>query len=157
MVKKAPKRKVEATPLPARDRNAHAFRTLHFARDAKHAGITDAELCDAIRDLERAQGDELRGGVWKKRLAKNRYRAILIAKQEHYWIFVYLFAKKDRENIEPKELVAFKKLSKDYAAAPASAWRAMLQNGDLKEICHDDEDQEGAEGTGAKGRLRGDS
>ena len=86
------------------------------------------------RELEKGQGDALGGQVWKKRLNENRSRSIVLTKPGDYWIFVYLFAKKDRENIDPDELAAFKKLSKDYAAAPASTWKAILENGDLKEI-----------------------
>jgi len=45
---------------------------------------------------------------------------------------VYLFAKNDRENITPKELKAFRKLSGDYRSADIEL---MLKNGDLDEIC----------------------
>ncbi len=54
---------------------SRAFVTRHFAKDAKAAGIEQAELCEAIEDLEKGQGDSLGGGVWKKRLDKNRYRS----------------------------------------------------------------------------------
>ena len=47
-------------------------------------------------------------------------------------MFVYLFAKKDKENITSKELRAFKKLAGDYQSADVGA---MLKNGDLHEIC----------------------
>ena len=116
---------------------ARAYKTRHFAKDCKAAGISDEELCKAVGELDKGLGDSLGGGVWKKRLDKNRYRSILLGKQATYWVFTYLFAKKDRENIDADELAAFKKLSKDYAAAPASTWKAMLENGDLKEICND--------------------
>jgi hypothetical protein len=127
---------------PAQETALKAFKTRHFAKDAKAAGIADDELCDAIDELQKGQGDPLGANVWKKRLAKNRYRSILVSKPAHYWLFVYLFAKKDRENIDPDELATFKKLSKDYAAAPLASWKAMIKNGDLKEICDDEEDRE---------------
>ena len=57
------------------------------------------------------------GGVFKKRLNDNLHRSIILAKGGKYWIYEYLFAKKDRENIENDEL---------------------LVNGDFVEICHDD-------------------
>lgn len=79
---------------------ARVFKTKHFAKTAKAAGIDDAELCEAVSELEKSQGDDLGAGVWKKRLGLNRYRSILISKTSSYWIFVYLFAKKDRENID---------------------------------------------------------
>lgn len=78
------------------------------------------------------QGDSLGGGVWKKRLDKNRKRAIVLTKVDRFWVYVYLFAKKDRENISAKELKAFKKLSDDYQSADVDR---MVKNGDLHEIC----------------------
>ena len=54
-----------------------------------------------------------------------------------HWIFAYLYAKKDRENITPDELTGFKKLAKDYARATASEIVQLLKDTDLLEICHD--------------------
>ena len=58
------------------------------------------------------QADDLGGGVFKKRLSKNTYRSIILAKGGSCWIFEYSFAKKDRENIGEDELRAFRKLAK---------------------------------------------
>lgn len=115
-----------------------AFKTPYFAKQAKDAGIGDHDLCDAVTALQRGQGDPLGGGVWKKRLDKNRQRAIVLSKVGGFWVCVYLFAKKDRENITPKELRAFKKLSGDYQTADVEQ---MLKNGDLHEICKDEQDE----------------
>lgn len=48
-----------------------------------------------------------------------------------------LYAKKDRENIASDELVAFKKLAKDYIAASETNIAAQLKENHLVEICHD--------------------
>ncbi len=37
----------------------------------------------------------------------------------------------------PKELVAFKKLSKNYAEASAQNIAELVKDGELLEICHD--------------------
>ena len=108
------------------------FKTPYFGKQAKEARISDSELCDAAAELQKGQGDSLGGGVWKKRLDKNRHRGIVLVKTDAFWVYVYLFAKKDRENITPKELKAFKKLSGDYQSADIGR---MLENGDLHEIC----------------------
>ncbi|QOT82064.1 type II toxin-antitoxin system RelE/ParE family toxin [Cupriavidus basilensis] len=113
------------------------FKTSWFSKTASKAGIDDAELCEAAQELMLSQGDDLGGGVWKKRLNKNRHRSIVLNKVGKRWIFTYLFAKKDRENISDKELEGFKKLSKDYAAASASQIAGLLGQGELLEICHD--------------------
>ena len=46
-------------------------------------------------------------------------------------------AKKDRENIAPDELAAFKKLAKDYGSASDVKITALLNDKELLEICHD--------------------
>lgn len=46
--------------------------------------------------------------------------------------------KKDRENITPDELLAFKRLAKDYGNASEAQIAALLKDEDLLEICHDD-------------------
>ena len=115
------------------------FITSHFAKSAKRAGIPFEELHNAGRELAKGQGNSLGGGVWKKRLDKNRQRSIVLAKAGDFWIFVYLFAKKDRENITARELTGFKKLAKDYGALDDAKLAAMLKNGDLEEITDGDE------------------
>lgn len=83
------------------------------------------------------QADDLGGGVYKKRLNENLHRSIIVAKAGRHWIFAYLYAKKDRENIASDELVAFKKLAKDYSSATDTYIADQLQGNDLVEICHD--------------------
>ena len=85
------------------------------------------------------QSDDLGGGVYKKRLNDNMHRSIIIAKAGQHWIYVYLYAKKDRENIAPDELAAFKKLAKDYGSASDVKIAALLNDKELLEICHDNQ------------------
>lgn len=42
------------------------------------------------------------------------HRSIILAKGGRYWIFEYLFAKKDRANIEDDKLKDFRTLAKSY-------------------------------------------
>lgn len=81
------------------------------------------------------QVDDLGGGVFKKRLGKNLYRSIIVAKGGHYWVFEYLFAKKDRANIAEDELIEFRKLAKAYALLNDEQIRRLVQNHAWKEIC----------------------
>jgi hypothetical protein len=115
-----------------------AFKTGRFAKDAKKAKIKDVELCVAIQQVLLGQVDDLGGGVFKKRLNNNLHRSILLAKGGKYWIYEYLFAKKDRDNIENAELLAFRFLAKIYAGLTAHQLDQLLINKDLLEICHDD-------------------
>ncbi len=115
---------------------SRAFKTAWFVKHARKAGISDAILCAAFHEIQIGQCDDLGGGVFKKRLAKNDYRAIILTKNGGHWIYVYLFAKKDRSNIDEKELVAFRKLSSAYAALTIDQLIVLIDNGDLQEICN---------------------
>lgn len=115
-----------------------AFKTAWFAKEAGKAKIADKELCHAIRQVMQGQADDLGGGVYKKRLNDNMHRSIIIAKAGRHWMYAYLYAKKDRENIAPDELAAFKKLAKDYGSASDVRIAALLNDKELLEICHDD-------------------
>lgn len=65
------------------------------------------------------------------------HRSIIVAMSGRHWIYAYLYAKKDRENIAPDELAGFKKLAKDYSSASDARIAALLRDGELLEICHD--------------------
>ena len=114
-----------------------AFKTARFAKDAKKAKIKDEELCQAIRQVMLGQADDLGGGVFKKRLNDNLHRSIILAKGGQYWVYEYLFAKKDRDNIEDDELLAFRLLAKSYAGLKEHQLGQLIANGDFVEICHD--------------------
>jgi hypothetical protein len=115
-----------------------AFKTAWFAKHPKKARISDAVLCAAFREIKLGQCDDLGGGVFKKRLANNDYRSIILTKNRGQWVYEYLFAKKDRESIDDRELVAFRKLSSAYAALTRDQLGLLCVAGDLLEICNDD-------------------
>ena len=117
--------------------NLRAFKTARFSKDAKKAKITDVELCQAIEQVLLSKVDDLGGGVFKKRLNDNLHRSIILAKGGKYWVFEYLFAKKDRSNIENDELLAFRLLANSYAGLTQLQVNQLLLNGDFVEICHD--------------------
>ena len=91
----------------------------------------------AIQQVMAGQADDLGGGVFKKRLNDNLHRSIIVAKGGRYWVYAFLFAKQDRANISPDELVAFTKLAAAYAQMTASEVNTGLRNSDLLEICDD--------------------
>ncbi len=91
-----------------------AFKTAWFAKAARKAHIADVDICAAISQVESGKADDLGGGVYKKRLRKNQYRSILLAKARKFWVYEYLFAKQDRANLDDDQLAAFRKLAKAY-------------------------------------------
>ncbi len=114
---------------------ARVFKTAWFTKAARKAHIPDEELCSAIRQVMLGQGDDLGGGVFKKRLRKNQYRSIILARAGHYWVYEYLFAKQDRANIEDDELADFRKLVKAYARLTIHQVNQLIREDDWKEIC----------------------
>lgn len=121
-----------------RSPQSRVFKTARFSKDAKKARISDADLCAAIRQVMAGQADDLGGGVFKKRLNDNMHRSIILAKGGRYWVYEYLFAKKDRDNIEDDELTAFRSLAKAYAGLTDVQIAALMSGKDIVEICHDD-------------------
>jgi hypothetical protein len=111
------------------------FKTAWFTKAARKAHIPDEELCSAIRQVMLGQADDLSGAVFKKRLRKNQYRSIILARAGHYWVYEYLFAKQERANIEEHELADFRKLVKAYAALTTYQVNQLIRENDWMEIC----------------------
>ena len=119
------------------NRTARTFKTAWFAKAARKALIDDEALCKAIAEVQAGQADDLGGGVFKKRLDKNRRRSIILAKGRRYWVYAYLFAKQDRANIDEDELRAFRKLADLYAGKTDVEIEKELKAKELAEICDD--------------------
>ena len=83
-----------------------------------------------------SQADSLGGGVFKKRLNRNMHRAIILTRGGRYWVYEYLFAKKDRDNIGDDELAAFRRLAGVYASLNDQQVIQLIANGAFQEICH---------------------
>jgi len=108
------------------------FKTKWFHKAAGKAGIADRELWRAVR----GQGIDLGGNVWKKRLDDNRQRGIVLGKVGHTWVFVFLFAKRDRDNIDARELRAFRKLAADVGRHTDVDIATLVALNEWAEICN---------------------
>ena len=115
------------------------FKAAWFAKAAKKALIKDDGLCEAMGEVFKGQCDDLGGGVYKKRLNKNMHRSIVLSRGRRLWVYEYLFAKKDRDNIEDDELAGFRKLAKAYDTLTEKQLSKLLEGKDLTEICNGDE------------------
>lgn len=120
---------------------ARVFKTAWFSKTARKSGIADLELCAAIREVMLGQAVDLGGGVFKKRLDKNRARSIILARGGKRWVYEYLFAKKDRENIGATELADFRKLAKAYEGLTEERVTRLINEGDWVEICGESEQE----------------
>jgi hypothetical protein len=119
--------------------SGRVFKTAWFSKAALKAHIPDRELCTAIRQVILGQADDLGGGVYKKRLGKNLYRSIIVARGGQFWVYAFLFAKKDRANIGENDLAKFRALAGLYARKTADDILKESSLGEIEEICHDKE------------------
>ena len=117
---------------------SRVFKAARFAKASRKAGISDEQLCVAIAQVMQGQADDLGGGVFKKRLNDNRHRSIILAKGGRYWIYEYLFAKQDRDNIDADEIKAFRALAKNYAELSEAQVTELVTQRFFVEICHGD-------------------
>lgn len=122
---------------PKLQSTARVFKTAWFAKAARKAHVPDAELCRAAHAAMAGKLDDLGGGVFKKRLHDNMLRSIILAEVERHWVYEYLFAKKDRENIDANEIAGFRVLAKAYARLSAEQVEALIGDRHFLEICHD--------------------
>jgi hypothetical protein len=51
-------------------------------------------MCEILRELSEGKAIDLGGGVFKKRLGKNDYRSIIVAKSDLYWVLEFLLRKR---------------------------------------------------------------
>ncbi len=100
----------------------------------RKALISDQELCSAIQQVILGQAVDLGGGVYKKRLGKNRFRSIILAKGGRNWVYEYLFAKKDLDNISVIDLENFRKLARSYEGLTDREIGELIANQDWMEI-----------------------
>jgi hypothetical protein len=119
---------MNTAPLP------RAFKTAWFNKAAKKALIRDKELREAIREVLLGQADDLGGGVFKKRLKDNRYRSLILTKSAEYWVYEFLFAKSDRDNIDAAELQALRSLAKSYANLSSKQVKALIDDHHFYEL-----------------------
>ncbi|MES2392377.1 MAG: type II toxin-antitoxin system RelE/ParE family toxin [Acidobacteriota bacterium] len=116
-------------------RAERVFKTDWFAKVARKGRISDSELCAAIQQVMLGQADDLGGGVFKKRLGRNLYRSILLTRSGQFWVYEYLFAKKDQANISEGQLMQYRRLAKLYAEITEGELETLLEKGKWEEIC----------------------
>lgn len=119
-----------------------------FARFARHERIIDAQLCDAIARAERGLIDaDLGGGVIKQRLARpgkgrsGGYRVLIAYRTGERAVFLYGFAKNERDNIDAADLADLKRRTADLLAADEDTIEAAIADDQLKEV-HCDQEEE---------------
>ena len=124
------------------------FKTRWFSRYARRERIEDESLCDAIERAERGIADaDLGGGVIKQRVARKGqgrsggYRMLIAYRSEDRSVFLYGFAKNERENIEHDELATLRDIAAGWLEANEERLKHEMEEGVLVEVRYDKEER----------------
>ena len=121
------------------------YKTKVFDRWANEQGLTDQSLCQAVKEMNAGLIDaDLGGGLYKKRVARTGqgksggFRTLVATNKGDRWIFVFGFAKNERDNINKKEQESLKVLANQLLALPKQDLLRMQSKFKLIEVnCHD--------------------
>ena len=112
------------------------FKTKWFMRYARQEKLEDHSLCDAIERAERGLVDaDLGGGIIKQRVARTGqgrsggYRLLIAYHSGKRAVFLYGFAKSERDNIEADELETLKEIGRRGLRQKKSALNMQLKRG----------------------------
>ena len=125
------------------------FKTKWFGRYARRERIADASLQEAVDRAERGLVDaDLGGGIIKQRVARagqgrsGGYRTLMAYRAGTRAVFLYGFAKSERENIAPDELETLREIGATWLAADATRIADALKGDALQEV--EDDESKGA-------------
>jgi hypothetical protein len=117
------------------------FVTRWFERFARKEKISAARFCEAVARAERGLIDaELGGGLIKQRIARKGegrsggYRTVIAYRTKDRAIFLYGFAKNERENVGGDDLEDLKKTAAIFLAFGKDDLAQAVAAGQLKEI-----------------------
>jgi hypothetical protein len=120
------------------------FKTRYFARFARQESILDETLAKAVRDAESGLiAAELGGGLIKLRVARPGrgksagYRTVIAYSRGRRAVFLLGFAKNERENIDPKQLVDLKAAATGILSQNDHALDLQIEEGRLQEVHYD--------------------
>jgi len=112
-----------------------------FARWARKERLADGLLRVAVREMRSGLMDaNLGGGLLKKRVARpgggksGGYRTILAADLRERWVFLYGFAKSERDDLDDDELRELKRLAQSYLALSEETIDRLIDDGKLIEV-----------------------
>jgi hypothetical protein len=118
-------------------------------RYAKQERIADHSLCDAIERAELGLVDaDLGGGIIKQRVARTGqgrsggFRILVGYRSGNLAVFLYGFAKNERENIEPAELETLREIGAAWIEAKKEHLENAIKEGILTEVSYDNKKSE---------------
>jgi hypothetical protein len=123
------------------------FKTKWVGRFARRERIRDDDLVEAVRRVGRGLIDaDLGAGIIKQRVARagqgrsGGFRMLLAYREGHRAVFLYGFAKSERENIGDDELQTLREIGAAWLAADAQRIARAIKENALQEVRDDEED-----------------
>ena len=124
------------------------FKTRDFSRLARQERIGDGQLVEAIERAKQGLIDaDLGGGLIKQRVPRlgqgrsGGYRVLLAFQFEARAVFLYAFAKSERENIAPDALRYWREVATTYLKLDRTLLIRLIAEGKLLEVNYHAEDQ----------------
>lgn len=124
------------------------YKTRWVARFVRRERIADRSLREAITRAERGLMDaDLGGGIIKQRVARDGqgrsggYRMLVAYRDGERAVFLYGFAKRERENINSDELLTLREIGSAWLMADERHIGQAIEEGLLQEV-RDDEDEQ---------------
>jgi len=122
------------------------YKTKVFDRWASDQGLSDLALCKAVNEMVSGLIDaDLGSGLVKKRVPRDGkgksggFRTLVATNKVDKWIFLFGFAKNERDNIDKKEQEALKALSNQLLTLSTEDMTQMQIKFKLIEVnCHEE-------------------
>lgn len=122
-----------------------------MARFVRRENISPDRLREAIERAQKGSIDaDLGGGLIKQRIARlgagrsGGYRTIIAFRSGNRAVFLYGFAKSERDNIGSDELAELRRIGANWLNAAKETLASALNEGALKEVTDDQEENESA-------------
>lgn len=121
------------------------FKHRVFRQWARSEKLSDSALNKAVNEIQKGLFDaNLGSGLYKKRVAKKgkgksgSYRTILAFKRDDRAVFMYGFAKNQRDNLTSKEEDVYKKLAREFLSMTDQQISTLITNGNLFEVNYEE-------------------
>lgn len=110
----------------------------------KKSAIKDHVLIHAIHEIKQGLVDaDLGSGLFKKRVARpgfgkrSGFRTLIATNLNNRWVFIFGFAKNEKDNIDSAELLALQKYAKYLLSLPLGKVNELLHNKELLEVINE--------------------
>jgi hypothetical protein len=124
------------------------FKTKWLVRFTRRERITDQSLTEAIERAARGLIDaDLGGGIIKQRVARcgqgrsGGYRMLIAYRAGTRAVFLYAFAKNERENIGPDELLTWRGIGALWLAKDQRDIALAIDERELQEVTGDENNE----------------